>query len=421
MTTHLYKKRRRVRACSACDLVCVLPVLRPGEQANCARCGHVLARRHLHPVQRSIALAITALISLILAVAFPFIGVDAGSLDNQIGITQTAGELLHLHQPVVAMIVAFSVIVLPALYLTGVIVMQAGMLRNVQRNYSDFIARTFSKLHPWMMADVFIIAALVSLVKLVGMAEVHLGASFWAYCIFAVLLLITTRSVDTGWLWCSLAGEPAPPAGIQYGISAAAQHMTGCPTCGLVNSLSATGTGKCLRCGDRLHLRTPHSLQRTWALLVTAIVLYIPANTYPMMITTSFGQSHTATIIGGMIEFWKSGSQPIAAIIFIASILVPVLKILSLILLSWAVYRGVETHALHKTRLYHMTELIGRWSMVDVFVVAIMVALIQSGNLMSITPGPAALAFCAVVVVTMLAAMAFDPRLIWDSQGNRHE
>lgn len=417
----MYKKRRRERACTACDLVCLLPVLRPGEQANCARCGHVLARRHLHPVQRSIALAITALISLLIAVAFPFIGVEAGSLDNQILIGQTAEALLILHQPLVATIVGFTVIVLPALYLIGVILMQAGMLRDIQRDYSDPIARTFTKLHPWMMADVFIIAALVSLVKLVGMAEVHLGVSFWAYCLFAILLLMTTRSVDTGWLWCSLAGEPAPPANLRFGISAAAQQMTGCPTCGLINSLSASGTGKCVRCGDRLHLRKPQSLQRTLALLFTGVVLYIPANTYPMMITTSFGQSQPATIIGGMVDFWQSGSQPIAVIIFVASILVPVLKILALILLSWAVYRGVDTHTMQKTRLYHLTELVGRWSMVDVFVVSIMVALIQSGNLMSVTPGPAALAFCAVVVVTMLAAMAFDPRLIWDTQGSTHE
>jgi paraquat-inducible protein A len=140
-----------------------------------------------------------------------------------------------------------------------------------------------------------------------------------------------------------------------------------------------------------------------------------------MMITTSLGQTHASTIIGGMLELWQHGSEPIAVVIFVASVLVPIIKMLILVVLSLlAKYPGPLT-AQQKTRLYRLTELIGRWSMVDVFVVAIMVALIQSGNLMSVLPGPAALAFCAVVITTMLAAMAFDPRLLWDTQGNTHD
>jgi len=402
-------------------MVSAIPVLRPGQHASCPRCGHVLARRYLHPVQRSIALAASALITLLIAVAFPFISVDAGGLDNQIELSQTASTLLQSHQPIVAFIVACTAIVLPGLYLAGVIAMQANVLRTVPKAYSDVIARLFSQLHPWMMADVFIVAALVSLVKLTGMADVQLGASFWAYCVFALLLLMTTRSVDIDWLWYRLAGEPETPEDIRCGMNAAAQQVTGCPTCGLINHLSPHHPSSCIRCGTVLHARKPHSLQYTWALLLTAMILYIPANAYPMMITTSLGQSHAATIIGGMMALWQHGSQPIAVVIFVASVLVPILKMLVLILLSWLVKHPGPLSALQKTRLYHLTEFVGRWSMVDVFVVAIMVALIQSGNLMSVLPGPAALAFCAVVITTMLAAMAFDPRLLWDTQGKQHD
>ncbi|MFD0929908.1 PqiA/YebS family transporter subunit [Methylophilus glucosoxydans] len=426
MTTQQPTKWRRLRACPACDMVSAIPVLRPGQHASCPRCGHVLARRYLHPVQRSIALAASALITLLIAVAFPFIRVDAGGLDNQIALSQTASTLLQSHQPIVAFIVACTAIVLPGLYLTGVIAMQANVLRTVPKAYSDVIARLFSQLHPWMMADVFIVAALISLVKLTGMADVHLGASFWAYCVFALLLLMTTRSVDIDWLWYRLAGEPETPEDIRCGITAAEQHVTGCPTCGLINHLASHPDNEghhasCIRCGTLLHARKPHSLQFTWALLLTAIILYIPANAYPMMITTALGQSHAATIIGGMMELWQHGSQPIAVVIFVASVLVPILKMLVLILLSWLVKHPGPLNALQKTRLYHLTEFVGRWSMVDVFVVAIMVALIQSGNLMSVLPGPAALAFCAVVITTMLAAMAFDPRLLWDTQGKQYD
>jgi len=327
-----------------------------------------------------------------------------------------------VHQPLVALIVSCTAFVLPALYLVGVILMQANVLRRVPRAYSDVIARLFSRLHPWMMADVFMVAALVSLVKLTEIGEVQLGASFWAYCVFAVLLLMTTRSVDIDWLWYRLAGEPPPDTSIRCGINAADQLATGCATCGLVNTISASPVDHtCSRCGSTLHMRKPNSLEFTWALLITAAVLYIPANAYPMMITTSLGQTHSSTIIGGMLELWQHGSEPIAVVIFVASVLVPIIKMLILVVLSLlAKYPGPLT-AQQKTRLYRLTELIGRWSMVDVFVVAIMVALIQSGNLMSVLPGPAALAFCAVVITTMLAAMAFDQRLLWDTQGNTHD
>ncbi|HEY0907149.1 MAG TPA: paraquat-inducible protein A [Methylophilus sp.] len=424
MTTQQPTKWRRLRACSACDMISAIPVLRPGEHACCPRCGHVLARRHLHPVQRSIALAISALLSLLIAITFPFISMDTNGLDTQIVLPQTAATLLDVHQPLVAIIVASTAIVLPALYLVGVILMQANILRRVPRAYSDVIARLFSRLHPWMMADVFMIAALVSLVKLTEIGEVQLGVSFWAYCVFALLLLMTTRSVDIDWLWYRLAGEPAPDTRIHCGINAAAQHATGCPTCGLVNRLPtdiAVTAHACSRCGSDLHLRKPNSLEFTWALLLTAAILYIPANAYPMMITTSLGQTHASTIIGGMLELWQHGSEPVAVVIFVASVLVPIIKMLILVLLLCLAQHPGLLSAAHKTRLYRLTELIGRWSMVDVFVVAIMVALIQSGNLMSVLPGPAALAFCAVVITTMLAAMAFDPRLLWDTQGNTHD
>lgn len=428
MTAQQKIKWRRLRACSACDMVSAIPVLRPGEQACCPRCGHILARRHLHPVQRSIALAIAALISLLVAVAFPFISMDTNGLDSQIALPETAATLVSVNQPLVAFIVSCTAIVLPGLYLVGVILMQANVLRTVPRAYSDVIARLFSRLHPWMMADVFMVAALVSLVKLTDIGEVQLGVSFWAYCVFALLLLKTTRSVDIDLLWFKLAGEPPPDLSIRCGINAAEQHAVGCKTCGLVNALPAAGSGSntgepdnyvCQRCGSYLYLRKPNSVQLTWALLLTAAILYIPANAYPMMITTSLGQSHASTIIGGMVELWQHGSEPVAVIIFVASVLVPIVKMLVLVLLLWLARHPGPLNAQQKTRLYRITELIGRWSMVDVFVVAIMVALIQSGNLMSVLPGPAALAFCAVVITTMLAAMAFDPRLLWDIQGKQ--
>nr|WP_163503347.1 paraquat-inducible protein A [Halomonas socia] len=408
------RTRRRLRACHECDLVVALPPLRARERADCPRCGHTLSKRHYRPAQRSMALSCSALMALVMAVSFPFISFQVGGVGNRIELSETASSMLGFHQPLVAIAVALTIIVLPAVYLCGMIWLQFGLLRRQPLPFSRGIARSLTHLHPWMMADVFIIGALVSLIKVAGMAQIEFGVAFWAFCAFAILLLYTTQSVDSDWMWFSLAGEPLAPRGVRTAETAAPQKVTGCPTCGLINRLTADGHGQCRRCGERLHARLPHSLQRTWALLAASVVMYVPANVYPIMTTTTLGQTSPSTIIGGVVELWQMGDWPVATVIFVASVIVPVGKVLALAWLCLMINRSDELSNASRTVLYRITEFIGRWSMIDVFVVAMLVALIRAGALMSITPGPAALAFGAVVVLTMLAAMTFDPRLIWD-------
>jgi paraquat-inducible protein A len=174
------------------------------------------------------------------------------------------------------------------------------------------------------------------------------------------------------------------------------------------------GPAVCPRCGAALHSRKPNSIARCWALVLAAAVFYIPANVLPITHTTSLGAVQSDTIMSGVIYFIHSGSWPIALVIFIASVFVPILKILILIGLLISVQRRWQWRPLDRTRLYRITEAIGRWSMLDIFVVTILVALVHLGALANIAAGPGALFFAAVVVVTMFAAEAFDPRLIWD-------
>lgn len=354
---------------------------------------------------------------LVLAVSFPFVRFSISGIGNEIELTQTATTLISFHQPVVAIAVVMSIIVLPAVYLISLIWLQFGLLIERQLPFSKDVARSLTHLAPWLMADVFIVGALVSLIKIAGIAQVTLGVSFWAFCAFAILLLFTIQSVDADWMWFSLEdGEPLAPEGTQTGAPATTQGVIGCATCGLINRPAPnTRKPRCLRCHERLHSRLPYSLQRTWALLAAAMVMYIPANLYPIMITTSLGKDSPSTIIGGIVHLIQMGSWPIALVIFIASVVVPVSKLVALIWLCLVARRTSEMNAHTRTVIYRITEFIGRWSMVDVFVVAILVALIRAGSLMSITPGPAALAFGAVVILTMLAAIMFDPRLIWDT------
>ncbi|MBK1826437.1 paraquat-inducible protein A [Haloferula rosea] len=194
---------------------------------------------------------------------------------------------------------------------------------------------------------------------------------------------------------------------------AAEQGLASCHTCG---RLSPVASGRCPRCDTPLHLRKPESLTRTWALLAAAVLFYIPAMGLPVMRVSGLGGGEDSTIMSGVITFWQMGSYPVAIIIFTASVLIPILKILALIWLCLAAggKLGGSSRALATT--YHITELVGRWSMVDVFVVAILACLVRLGSLMTITPGPAALSFAAVVILTMFSAMSFDPRLLWDQR-----
>ena len=192
--------------------------------------------------------------------------------------------------------------------------------------------------------------------------------------------------------------------------SAAARGLARCHVCARVSPVKES---HCPRCGTRLHLRQRESLQRTWALTIAAFLLYFPANLLPILQVDSVTGDSASTIVGGVIQFWQQADYPVAIIIFTASVMIPVLKMISIVTLCLAARSG--QHARGMTRLYRVTEFIGRWSMVDVFVVAILVALVQLGSTLSIHPGAAALSFAGVVVLTMLAAMNFDPRLIWDA------
>ena len=204
-----------------------------------------------------------------------------------------------------------------------------------------------------------------------------------------------------------------------HGVAAASLGLWACNLCKLVSkSPLQASMGRCPRCGARIHARKPHAVARTWALLITAAMLYIPANVLPVMETNSLFGFQKDTILSGVVYLWTSGSQPLSLLVFIASIAVPLLKLTSLAFLLASVQFRSAWRPDQRVRLYRTVEFIGRWSMLDIYVGAILVALVHFQGLATIVAGPGATAFGAVVVLTMFAAMSFDPRLIWDPAGN---
>lgn len=184
-----------------------------------------------------------------------------------------------------------------------------------------------------------------------------------------------------------------------------------CLDCRMVCDIHET---HCPRCGSRVSTRKPNSLQRSWALTMTAALLYIPANILPIMTVSKFDQGRPDTIMSGVIELVNHGMLPVAVLVFTASILVPLLKLLGMIWLLLCVH--FPRLAIHRQMsLYRLIIWIGRWSMLDIFIISLLVALVQFGNLGVVTAGPGAYAFACVVVITMWAAISFDPRLLWDA------
>jgi len=199
-------------------------------------------------------------------------------------------------------------------------------------------------------------------------------------------------------------------------LSAAAAGYVSCTTCRLLSQpAQADAPGYCPRCGAELVTRRPRSIEYTWALVVAAAILYIPANALPVLTTTTLGSEESDTIITGVIYLYRSGSWFLALIVLVASVMIPLGKLVALAYLCLSVQRGSARNNHDRTRLYRLVELIGRWSMLDVFVDAFIVALVQLKPLMSVEPGSGVVYFMAVVVLTMLAAQSFDPRLIWDA------
>lgn len=200
-------------------------------------------------------------------------------------------------------------------------------------------------------------------------------------------------------------------------LTAKRASLISCHSCHLLSRAPAPyGRSLCPRCGAELHSRKPNSIKRTWALVIAAYIFYIPANVLPVMTTISLGRAQTDTILSGVIYFVVTGMWPLALIIFVASIFVPLLKLFILTLLLITVQRKSRWRQKDRTRLYRITEAIGRWSMVDIYAITILVALVHMGSLATVIAGPGAVFFAAVVVITIFAAMSFDPRLIWDTE-----
>jgi paraquat-inducible protein A len=274
--------------------------------------------------------------------------------------------------------------------------------------------RVLYALTPWCMVPVLLLGVLVAIVKLADMATLTVEPGLWAFAVLSVLLTALSR-VSAHRLWRYAEDLKLTPR--SGAMAVLDESLAGCEACGCVQNIkSASGHQPCQRCGARVHFRKPDSFSRAWALVIAATILYIPANILPVMHFNLPTGTSSTTILGGVIQLWQLGSWDLALIVFVASVVVPMTKLLALtVLMVGRQWRGVKVQR-QRTRLYELVEFIGQWSMLDVFVVILLSAMADFPGLAQITAGQGAASFGVVVILTMLAAMSFDPRIGWDDR-----
>jgi paraquat-inducible protein A len=391
-------------------MLAVLPPLSHGSKAVCSRCKTTLSTRWDEPRKRPISYALSALFMLVLANIFPFINMRVAGLGNEIRLIQIPEVMVAEDYASMATLFMVFVQLIPAFCMVAIILLCARV--RLPLGLKEWMARVLFQFKTWCMVEIFLAGVLVSFVKLMAYGDIGIGSSFVPYCLFCLLQVRAFQCVDRRWLWQDI--EPAPCLDRLLTVGRTGMSRACAPA--RAARRSCRPVRRCPRCHTKGYVRRRHSLQWTLALLVTSVMLYIPANLMPIMVTEALGNKMNSTIMAGVILLWGDGSYPVAMVIFIASIMVPSLKMLAIGWLCWDANGRKKPRADSERMhlIYEVVEFVGRWSMIDVFVIAVLSALVRMGQLMSIYPATGAVLFALVVILTMFAAMTFDPRLTWD-------
>lgn len=390
--------------CPECGLRTHIPKLRQGQQASCPRCHHHLVRVETEPFLMPLACAIAAVLMMGWVYNLPFANISMTGMFSPLTLPNMIGSLLHDNWGFLGLVMFALTFGSPVLFLLACIFVYICLLRRVYPAILLRTTRLLLRLREWIMVDVFFISMLVAYIKIRTVAEVEFGMAFWLMPILTLLLLRTSIAISSHWVYYQIRRHS------HSDLLQAASDEICCTRCLYFRPKSET---RCGVCDSELFNRRPHSIKVAGCFLLASIILYLPANLLPIMISQNPMEKEISTIMSGIIYMWNDGDKLIAAIIFSASIAVPTLKIISLaILLFSAKYKllaPIGTLSLQ----YRLTEAVGRWSMIDIFVIIIMMTTFHT-HIARVTPGPAAIYFCLVVILTMLCAHFFDVRLLWD-------
>lgn len=398
--------------CDHCDLLSELPDIASQHKAVCPRCYTRLARGRDNMKKNTIIFSCSALIMLMLACGFVFINIRVVGIINNLNLLAIPRILLQDQYTSLMLLFLILVIALPIISLVIQIILCSYIPVSKYRKRDLLII--YDKLHTWCMPEIFMAGVIVSFVKLTSYGDVGVNQAFWAFCLFIVFYLKSSIDFSTQKIWNEITTNDFSNKQLVSGKRGIDQNVRLCQCCHAILSMDYRC---CPRCKKKGKMRDKSNLQWTIALLITSLILYIPANVFGVMNTVFFGSTSSSTILDGVVYMWKEGDYPVALVIFTASVVIPVLKIISL---SWLCYFVLVIRHKHRrdrfkmNRLFNIVEFIGRWSMIDIFVVSVVSTLIKNGEMMTVYPDIGAIYFASVVIITMVAAHKYDPRLIWD-------
>lgn len=407
-----------VHECRGCGQFQIVPTLQAHEMARCGRCGGVLRRGHDNPLDHAAALAFAALVLLAIATIKTLMTVQTAGIIHHTDLFGGPIELRSRGLWPLAIVVIFTTVVAPFLLISGTLYVLLMLRLPRPPQHLRRVFKVLNRLGPWSMIDVLLLGAFVAYVKLQDMVQIDIGAALVALVALSFVMTWLTSLLDSDAIWEELQrrGVAGPPSDTPAAGAPLPAGVLSCHGCGLVQPPPAAEEDQgCLRCGATLHRRKPNSVARTWALCLAAVVLYLPANIFPVLTVMQLGAGAPSTILGGVRELIEAKMWPLAALVFMASVAIPMLKLVGLGTMLVCVQTGTTARLRERTLLYKFVLLIGRWSMVDIFMESLLGALVQFGNVVTIQPGVGAIAFCAVVILTMFAAEGFDPRLMWDA------
>jgi len=402
----------QLRECPGCGLLQTVPALMPGITAHCVRCPTTLRRTSSHRLDHIIALAAAAFVLLVVMCTTTLMSVERAGIKRAANLFSGPQELVRQNMAALGAVVVFVTVLAPLGRLVGTLYV---LIRLHERRPPRHLRRVFAlteRLRPWSMIEVFVFGVFVAYVKLGDLVTIGLMTGVYALLALTFVLVWMDSALDREALWERL--DRSNLSGGPQGLGDA----VGCETCGLV-SVPEPDDPRCPRCASALHERKPNSVARTWALVIAAAIFYIPANYFPVLSVVQLGAGQPSTILGGVEELVTAGQYPLALLVFFASIAVPVLKLVGLSVMLVTIQTGRAGWLRDRVRLYHIVRFIGRWSMIDIFMESLLGALVAFGSVITIEPGVGALAFCAVVILTMFAAETFDPRLMWDAAAQR--
>ena len=407
----------RYTACPGCDQLVALPRLEEGSQLVCNRCGTVIVKRTHNSIDRVLIFSLTGIMLYLPAMLLPLMTLSSLGISVSGNVLQSALGFFTSGYPVVAIMVTLTAVLFPIVKLALAFAVTLQLKRTRRPSWLRRAFKLLLHLDEWAMIEIYLLGILISLIKVHAMASIEFGLGFYCFIGLVLLSVAASAAVDRKLFWRRI-GEQTVYARVvpdhPEGLTAASCNIMRCHDCELLVHGQPGTTPICPRCGANVHGRKPKTIQRTWSLLVTSMIFIVPANILPIMQVDFFGIPDRSTIMDGIIYFFKEGSYGIGLIIFLASVLVPLFKIVGLMILLFTTHRGTNSFLRQKTRMFRFIEFIGRWSMLDIFVIALMTILVDFGFFTSVHTAPGASFFCIVVICTMMAAIVFDPRVMWD-------